>query len=145
MMHKVALGALAMLAVAAAAHADGLDPIVMRKVGMDLTGGDYAFVKSVATAKGDLKQIEYPAQALETWGKLIPSLFPPGSDKGHDTKALPEVWSDRAGFEKSAAEFTDASTKLVAAVKARDADAVIAETKAVGEACGACHRHYRAK
>jgi cytochrome c556 len=75
----------------------------------------------------------------------MPVLFPPGSDKGGDTKALPEIWTDRAGFEKIASDAGAAATKLAEAAKAGDADEVAVQFKALGEQCGTCHKHYRAK
>jgi cytochrome c556 len=127
------------------AHAEGLDPIAIRQVGMALTGGDFAFIKTTVTAKGEVKPLEVPAKAIARWAATIPVLFPAGTEKGGDTKALPEVWSDRAGFEKDAREMGVAATKLAEAAKANDAEAVAADTKALGEACGACHKGYRAK
>jgi cytochrome c556 len=127
------------------AHADALDPIAIRQVGMDLTGGDLAYIKSVVTAKGEVKPLEVPAKAIARWAATIPVLFPPGSETGGDTKALPEIWSDRAGFEKIASAARAAATKLAEAAKANDADAVAVQFKALGEQCGACHKGYRAK
>ena len=39
----------------------------------------------------------------------------------------------------------DASDKLAELAKAGDAEGVTAQEKAVGDACGACHRAYRAR
>ncbi|HEY1410646.1 MAG TPA: cytochrome c, partial [Rhodopila sp.] len=64
---------------------------------------------------------------------------------GHNTKALPAIWSDPAGFQKVALAASDAATKLATDAKAGDADAVAADTKLLGEQCGACHKSYRAK
>jgi cytochrome c556 len=134
-----------MLTAIGVARADGLDPIALRQTGMDLTNGDFAFIRAVVAAKGDVKPLEGPAKAIARWGRTIPAVFPVGSDKGGNTKALPEIWSDQAGFEKIAAAMADAADRLAVAAKAGDADAVAAETKAMGEQCGACHRGYRVK
>lgn len=142
---RLALSAVIGLAAIGVARADGLDPIVVRQTGMELTGGDYAFIRSVVAAKGDVKPLEPVAKAISMWAALIPVVFPQGSDKGHDTKALPEVWSERAGFEKNAVAMGAAADKLAISAKAGDFDAVAADTKALGEQCGGCHRHYRAK
>jgi len=137
--------ALTGLAQTGAARADGLEPIAIRQVGMDLQAGSFGFIRTVVAAKGDVKPLEAPAKALARWAATIPSVYPAGSDKGGDTKALPEIWSDRAGFEKIAVTMGEAATKLASAAKAGDADEVALETKAIGEQCGACHRGYRAK
>jgi cytochrome c556 len=145
MKSKITLSAAMMVAAMGLAHADGLDPIAIRQVGMDLQNGTFGLIRSVVAAKGDVKTLEGPAKALARWAKTIPSVFPAGSDKGGNTKALPEVWSDRAGFEQIAEKMGAAALKLADAAKAGDADAVAAEAKAVGEQCGACHHDYRAK
>ena len=145
MRHGIALYAVIMVATMGAARADGLDPIAIRQAGMSLTGGDFAFIRSVVAAKGDVKPLEVPAKAIAKWAALIPAVFPAGSDKGGDTKALPEVWSDRAGFEKIAVALGAAADKLAVSAKAGDVDAVEADTKALGGQCGACHKGYRAK
>jgi cytochrome c556 len=145
MRNRIALCVVALLAGMGFAHAADLDPIAIRQVGMDLTGGSFAYIKSVVQAKGEVKHLEEPAKAIARWTKTIPVLFPPGSDKGEDTKALPEIWSDRAGFEKIAAAAGTAATKLAEAAKAGDADTVAVQFKALGEQCGACHKGYRAK
>jgi cytochrome c556 len=126
-------------------RADGLDPIALRQAGMSLQNGDFAFIRAVVAAKGDVKPLEVPASAITKWAAVIPTLFPKGSETGGNTKALPEIWSDPAGFQKIALGLRDAATKLAADAKASDADAVAADTKVLGEQCGACHKAYRAK
>lgn len=127
------------------ARAEALNPIAIRQVGMALQAGSFGFIRSVVAAKGDVKPLEAPAKAIARWAATIPVVFPAGSDKGGDTKALPEIWSDRAGFEKIAMTMGEAATRLATAAKAGDADAVAIEAKAIGDQCGACHRGYRAK
>jgi cytochrome c556 len=127
------------------AKADGLDPIAVRQAVMSLQGGDFAYIREVLAAKGDVKPLEVPAKAIIKSTSVIPTLFPKGTESGGDTRALPEVWSDPAGFRKIAAAATDAATKLAAAAKAGDADEVAADTRLLGEQCGACHKAYRAK
>ena len=112
---------------------------------MALQSGSFGFIRSVVAAKGDVKPLEAPAKAIARFAATIPAVFPAGSDKGGDTKALPEIWSDRAGFEKIAMTLGEAATRLATAAKAGDADAVALEAKAMGDQCGACHRGYRAK
>jgi cytochrome c556 len=77
--------------------------------------------------------------------RVFPSTFPAGSDKGNNTKALPVIWTDMAGFQKAANDMAEATDKLAQLAKADDADGVTAQVKVVGEACAACHRTYRAK
>ena len=132
------------LSMGGAALADGIDPIVTRQAGLDLLAGNFAGVKAVITAKGDLKTLEGPANAIRKWALQFPTLFPAGSDKG-TTKAAPAIWSDPAGFQKAAMRLSTAGEALATAAKADDANAVAAAFKETGEACGACHKDYRLK
>ena len=59
-------------------------------------------MKRAVAAKEEVKPYADRAEAISGWALQFPTLFPPGSEKGHDTKALPAIWSDRAGFEKAA-------------------------------------------
>lgn len=121
------------------------DVVEMRQSGYDLMGADAAAMKAGVAAKSDPKGFADGADAMARWGRLIPALFPPGSDAGHDTKAKPEIWSDRAGFEKAASDFVAASEKLSEAAKSGDPDAFAAQFKATGAACGACHKAYKVR
>jgi cytochrome c556 len=144
MMRKSALVIMA-LALAGTAQAAGPDPIETRQAGQDLVAGDFAGIRAVVMLKGDVKTLEKPADAIARWIKQFPSQFPPGSDTGHNTKALPAVWSDAAGFQKAADTMVEAADKLSQLAKAGDAEGVAAQVKVVGDACGACHRTYRAR
>jgi cytochrome c556 len=145
MKKPIALGAVIMLAAISGAWADGLDPIAVRQAGMSLQAGDFAYIRSVVAAKGDVKPLEVPARAIAKWSAVIPTAFPKGSETGGNTKALPEVWSDQAGFQKIAMTLGEVATKLATAAKAGDTDEVAADAKLLGDQCGACHKTYRAK
>jgi cytochrome c556 len=145
MTKRIALCAIIMLAALGVARADGLDPIAVRKAGYSLNNGDWSYIRSVIAAKADVKQLEAPAKAMAAWAAVIPTLFPKGTETGGNTRALPEIWSDPAGFQKIALAFGEATTKLSVDAKAGDADAVAADAKLVGDQCGACHKTYRAK
>jgi cytochrome c556 len=144
MTRKLALVTAMVLTMGGAAHADGIDPIQARQVGMDLVSGTFAGVKAVVTANGDVKTLEAAGKAIQRWGAFIPTVFPAGSDKG-TTKAAPAIWSDQAGFKKAAMALSAAGESLATAAKAGDATAVAAAFKATGEACGACHKEFRLK
>jgi cytochrome c556 len=133
------------LSAAGMAWAEGPDVIEIRQAGMDLASGSLAGMIAVVGAKGDVKKLEDPAKAIQRWATLMPTLYPPGSDKGHHTRALPKIWSDPAAFQKAAAHLADASAKLAATAKTGNVEEVGADVKAVGQACLGCHREFRAK
>lgn len=127
------------------ARAEGAaDAIQTRQAGFSLLGATFGSMKPTE-AKIDVKPLAARVDAMVKWGKRIPLVFPAGSDLGAPTKALPAIWSDRAGFEKAAAHFVEAAEKLSVLAKAGDADGFNAQWKATGESCGACHKSFRAK
>jgi cytochrome c556 len=140
---SVLLIALPILAVSTLSIASEPNVVETRQAGQDLLAGDFAGIRAVVAAKGDVKTLENPAKAMARWIKQFPTQFPAGTDKISGTKALPAVWSDPAGFQKAADTFVDAADKLAVLAKAGDADGVASQVKIVGEACGACHRTYR--
>ncbi len=145
MMRFFALLAVLLSAGMVPARADGADPIETRQAGQDLVIGNYILMRAVVAAKGDVKTLANPARAIARWMRQFPTQFPKGSEQGHDTRALPAVWSDWDNFQKTAGQLVDAATKLSELAKSVDADAVAAQVKAVGEVCDTCHRLYRAR
>jgi len=141
---KLAVAAMA-LTLAAAAHAEGLDVIKIRQAGQDLVLGDFAGIRAVVMLKGDVKTLQKPALALARWMTDFPEMFPPGSDKGDNTKALPAIWTDNAGFRKDAANFVEAANALAESAKAGDATGVAKQIQSVSDACSACHHAFRAQ
>jgi cytochrome c556 len=129
----------------AAARAEGPDIITIRQTAFDLNNASFAYIRAVVKDKGDVKQLEGAGKAISRWATVITVMFHAGSDKGGETKALPEIWSDSAGFKKDADALRDAAMKLADASKAGDVDAVAAAAKSMGEACGACHKAFRAR
>ena len=69
--------------------------------------------------------------------------FVEGSDKGGNTRAKPEIWSEKDKFQAAVAKSQDDQNKLVAAVKSGNLDQVKAAVGAVGQSCKACHDSYR--
>ena len=72
-------------------------------------------------------------------------MWPEGSDQmsTDDTRALPAIWEDRADFDAKAEALTQATASL-AEVAGTDLAALQGAMGGVGEACGACHKAYRA-
>ena len=84
------------------------------------------------------------AAKLKELSNALPALFPAGSDKG-DTKALPTIWTDMAGFKAANKAEGDAITALQAAAGTGDLAKVGEAFGNVGKACGGCHEKFRAK
>jgi cytochrome c556 len=70
--------------------------------------------------------------------------FPKGSGpEAGKTRALPEIWAKPADFEAAQKMFSDRAPKLLAAVKAKDTDAVRSTYRELGASCKNCHDKFR--
>lgn len=129
---------------AGAGNAGAGDAIAERKAGLKRMAGHMEAIKGIVDGGGAVAPVAERAQEMTRFFEGFPALFPPGSDQG-ETRARPEVWSDRAGFEKAAANMVLATRKLGEAAGSGDTAAVAAAFRETGGTCGACHRGYRAR
>lgn len=126
------------------------DPITDRREVMKANGAAMKAISEVLKANGAAADIApHAAKLSEDAGKLA-SLFPAGSDKpqGKDpgqTMAKPEIWQNPDDFAAKLKAFHDEAAMLNTAVAGGDMAAIKAEFDKVGEACGGCHKVYRAK
>jgi cytochrome c556 len=96
-------------------------------------------------APWDAKAAADSMAIVMTLHKLPFAAFGDGTDKGGDTKALPEVWSKKAGFETARDKMYTEMAKLDAAVKSGKFDDVKKAFGPVGGSCKGCHDDFRAK
>ena len=68
--------------------------------------------------------------------------FIEGSDKGN-TRAKPEIWTEKDKFAARVAKSQEDVLKLAAAGKTGNLDQIKAAAGAVGESCKACHDAYQ--
>lgn len=85
------------------------------------------------------------AAMLELTGKMILEGFSAGSDKGAETRAKPEIWSEPEKFKQAAERFQAEATKLAEVSKAGTLDSLRNQFAAVSKSCGACHDTFRTK
>jgi cytochrome c556 len=117
--------------------------IATRQAGYKHIGDIDDAMKQAVWDGSDVRGFAGPAKEIADWGRKLVTLFPPGTEKGHDTKARPEIWTDRAGFDADAAALVTEADKLATVAATGDKAAFAAQWKAMGGACGACHRGYR--
>jgi cytochrome c556 len=112
----------------------------------DLMKGQSAATKAIkgAVAAKDFATIEAKAKDLMGSSEKIVAAFPKGSDKGK-TKATAAIWDKSDDFGKAAKNLNKAAGELAAAAKAKDEAAVTAKVKGVSNACGGCHKAFRAE
>lgn len=113
-----------------------------RQARMARGGGALAAMKQAADSGGDLAALAPRIEWLTHWSEELPTMFPEGSNLAA-SGALPEVWSDRAGFEAAAGRFQTAVRGLAAPAAAGDRAAFLTAWTAVQAACGSCHDSYK--
>lgn len=139
----VAIIAAASLSVA---NAQDTEPQVERHELMEEIGSN---MKTM----GDMVKGEQPYDAAKVEAALgtigdnvqkFVTLFPEGSETGHDTRALPAIWENPSEFEERA----DALVEAVNAAQEVAPDGVEAFAPAfleVGQTCRGCHTDFRAE
>ncbi len=141
----VAFGVLAG-AVAYAAN-DAKDGVKFRRAVMSAQNGHFKAIKAIVRGKvGFPGQLANHAMALELTGRGLTDLFPAGT--GPDkikTRSKADIWRDWKKFEATAKKLQAETAKLVKIANGGDKKAVADQFKAVGKACGGCHKLFRAK
>ena len=137
-----ALAAGAMVGGATLALAQA-DVVKERQENRKQAGAAMRAIKAVIDAKGPTAPAVEQAAKLKTLEAAFVKMFPAGSDK--DSKALPVVWTDMAGFQAASKAADAAFDKLAVAAGSGDQAALAAAFADAGKACGACHDKYRVK
>ena len=134
------------LVSAVAGYAATPDEVIAeRRAGYKHIGEVAKAMKAGVESGADVTQFAAGAGDIAAWAEKIPTMFPPGTETGGGTHALPPVWSDRPGFDKLAGQLHAEATKLQAVAATGDKAAFLAQFKATGAVCGECHHTYRAK
>ena len=104
-----------------------------------------AAMKQIAGAAKAISQGTDPAanaELIAAKAKMIPALFEANEITG-DSKSLPAIWTNFADFSAKGEGLVAAAMAVKAA--AENGGDVGAAAKAMGGACGACHKSYKAK
>jgi len=122
------------------------DAIKYRKNALFVMQQNFGRVAGMAAGKipFDAKVAAESASVADFVGKLPWAAFGPETDLG-DTKAKPEIWSNKAKFDDYAKKLQVELGKLDAATKTGKLDSIKVAVNATGEACKACHDDFRSK
>jgi cytochrome c556 len=123
------------------------DAIKYRQSALFVMGQHFGRVGAMATGRApfDAKVAVDNAEVIASMAKLPWAAFGPGTDKGATTKANPEVWSEQVKFKEAREKMMAESTKLAAAAKTGNLDAVRTAFNATAASCKACHDVYRGR
>jgi cytochrome c556 len=144
MLSKWALAMAGLAVVAATSAWAQSDPIAARMALMKGNNDNFRNISQMLKGQQPFDAAKVDA-AFAQWAKTareLPGLFPPDSQTGEKTRALPAIWENKQDFDAKAAAFA----KVVAENrdKARASlDGLRAAAKPVGDACDNCHKDYR--
>ncbi|EWS65552.1 Cytochrome c' [Hydrogenophaga sp. T4] len=140
----LAAAAISLSAPAAAQFQKPEDAVKYRKAAFTVMGAHFGRIGAMASGKVpfDAKVAADNAAIVETMSKLPYAGFVPGTDKG-DTRALPAIWTEQAKFNAAAEKMQGEVSKLAAAAKTGNLDAVKTAFGAAGQSCKACHDDFR--
>ena len=151
MKYRPALAAMAiglvttLTALPAAAQFRNADAAIKyRQSAMALQGNHMARVFAMANGQVpfDAKVAAENIEIVAMLNRLQFTAFIDGSDKGN-TRAKPEIWSEKDKFNAAIAKSQEDVLKFAAAGKTGSLDQIKAAAGAVGESCKACHDTYQ--
>lgn len=90
----------------------------------------------------DAAQAARAANVVATLAPVFATAFPPGTDKG-ETRAKPEIWTQRDKFDEYMNRFVSESAKLAEATKS--GGDWKSQFGTLAKVCDSCHEDFRSK
>lgn len=141
---QVALVAIGLALVVTGTQAQDDEAYVQhRQKVMQSVGGHMGAIGAIMKSKLPYtSNIAVHAQALQMTSTVIEDAFKKEVTEGK-TDAKPDIWQDWDKFVAAAKAMGDESDKLAEVARTGDMDALDAQVKALGKACGDCHKPFR--
>jgi cytochrome c556 len=98
--------------------------------------------RMIKSDKVDAAQAARAANVVATLAPVFASAFPPGTDQG-DTRARPEIWTQREKFDEYMNRFVSESAKLAEATKG--GGDWKGQFGTLAKVCDSCHDDFRKK
>lgn len=143
----VAATLVAMAAPASAQFAKPEDAIKYRQSALSVMGTHFGRVGAMVNGRVpfDAKVAAENADIVAEMARLPWAAFGAGTDKGGNTRAKPEIWTEQAKFKEYNEKLVAESTKLAAAAKTGNLDTLKTAFGATAASCKACHDAFQAK
>lgn len=131
--------------VAADAPSMGDLQVKYRQAMYTVMAGNFAPLGAMAAGKApfDAKEAQKRADRVAFVSNMLNEGFPPGSDKGKGTRAKPEIWTNRAEFDRLMQDLQKQTAALAAAAKTGDEAKFKPAAAAAGKACKTCHDKFK--
>lgn len=120
------------------------DAVKYRKGAFTVIGAHFSRIGAMVNGKApfDAKAAADNAAIAATLAALPFTAFGPGTDKG-DTRAKPEIWTEKDKFDAGSRKMQDALAALNTAARGGNLDQIKAAFGEAGKSCKACHDSYR--
>ena len=122
------------------------DAVKYRQSSFYVMGQHFGRLGAMANGKVpfDAKAAAENAAVVETLSKLPWAGFAPGTE-AIKSNAKPEMWTEKTKFDQGADKMRGEATKLAAAAKMGNLDALKTAFADTAATCKACHDSYKAK
>lgn len=120
------------------------DIVAARQAAFHMSAVTSGSLKNAVAGAGDLKSQTFAARGLARWAKALPTMFPPSTAQV-PSRARPEIWSNRAEFDRIAAEFASSAGALPQLAQAGDRAQFAARIETAQATCSACHDKFRSE
>ncbi len=144
----LALGAATLSVPAAAQFAKPEDAIKFRQSPLTVMGTYFSRLGAMANGKApyDAAVAAADAELVAMVSHLPWQAFGPGTDKGRETAARPEIWQEQAKFKERAEKMqSTVAQTLLPAAKSGNLDQLKAAFGPAAQSCKACHDDFRRK
>ena len=120
------------------------DAIKYRKAAFTVMGAHFGRIGAMASGRAPFDAAAAAANAdiVSTMSRLPYAGFIEGTASG-ETRAKPEIWTERAKFDAAANKMQEEVGKLNLAAKSGNLDQIKVAFGAAGQSCKACHDNYR--
>lgn len=147
---KIVPAAIATLLVCAALDAAAQhkpeDVIHYRQSAMTLVGWNFGALSAMVKGKRawDASEFALRADRLAQLAPQVPEGFAKGSDKGAETDAKAEIWTNPEDFQSKANDFASEAKALSDVAKSGDETKMKDQFRKLAGTCKGCHDKYKA-
>ena len=123
------------------------DQLKLRKAAYTLLNYGFGPLAQMAEGKRPYSKEEAIRRAdlIAQIAPIPKGLFGEGTDKVGETRAKPEIWTNRADFDAKMDKMVGEVSKLPQLARTADEATVKKAIKDIDDACDTCHQDYRTK
>ena len=133
-----------LLSVSSVAHPDAKGVVKERMVTMKALASSMKALNQVKSGKMPIAASSKISEKIIELSKLIPKQFPAGT-YSFPSESSPKINSERARFERIAANLREAASTIPKIAQAGDLEKFTSSFRDIGKTCSACHKAFRVK